>query len=69
MMKNKKMSHTGILGNIFKQMNTFLAMTKRVIRGKVFYTTRAEAVEASRKGDRIYYVAGVGYYIVRRLCV
>jgi len=40
-------------------------MVRKVIRGKVFYTTRAEAERVRRKGDRIYHVAGVGYYIVR----
>lgn len=40
-------------------------MVRKVIRGKTFYTTKKEVEEARRKGDRIYYVAGVGYYIVR----
>ena len=35
------------------------------MRGKTFYTTKNEVEKVKRKGDRVYYVAGVGYYIVR----
>jgi len=40
-------------------------MVRKIVRGKTFYTTKREAESARRKGDRIYFVAGVGYYIVR----
>jgi len=40
-------------------------MVKRVFRGKTYYTTKKEVEVAKRKGDRVYYAKGLGYYIVR----
>ena len=31
-------------------------MTKRIFRGKTFYTTKEEINKFKRKGDRIYYL-------------
>ena len=33
--------------------------------GKTFYKTKREVEKVRRKGDRVYYVKGIGYYIVR----
>jgi len=40
-------------------------MAKRILRGKVYYTTKEEVESMKKKGDRIYYVGDLGYYIVR----
>ena len=40
-------------------------MVIRVIGGRTYYTRRDEAEATRRKGDRIYYEPGAGYYIVR----
>ena len=40
-------------------------MVKRVIQGRTYYTTQKEVEEVRRKGDRVYYAKGLGYYIVR----
>ena len=40
-------------------------MVIRVIRGRTYYTQRVEAEDVRRKGDRIYFLPGLGYYIVR----
>ncbi len=40
-------------------------MTKRIFRGKTFYTTKEEINKFKRKGDRIYYVAHKGYYLIK----
>ena len=36
-----------------------------VYAGRRYYTTRREAEAKRRKGERIYYAEGLGYYIVR----
>jgi hypothetical protein len=40
-------------------------MTIKIIGGRTYYTRKDEAEAVRRKGDRIYYQAGLGYYIVR----
>ena len=40
-------------------------MVKISHRGKIYYTTKIEVEKARRKGDRVYYAKGIGYYIVR----
>ncbi len=40
-------------------------MVIRVIGGRTYYTRRTEAEAVRRKGDRIYYEPGMGYYIRR----
>ncbi len=34
-------------------------------KGRRYYTTRREAEQRRRKGERIYFARGLGYYIVR----
>jgi len=34
-------------------------------RGKTYYTTEKEVERVKKKEDRVYYVKGLGYYIVR----
>ena len=38
---------------------------KKVCRGKTYYPNRRSAERMRRKGDRVYYVANLGYYLVR----
>lgn len=40
-------------------------MENKKFRNKIFYTTKAEALKARRKGDRIYYEVHKGYYLIR----
>ena len=40
-------------------------MVIKVISGRTYYTRRDEAESTRRKGDRIYYEPGAGYYIRR----
>ncbi len=40
-------------------------MVIKVISGRTYYTRRDEAEATRRKGDRIYYEPGAGYYIRR----
>ena len=34
-------------------------------RGMIYYRTKEAVEKVKRKNDRVYYVAGLGYYIVR----
>ena len=40
-------------------------MTIKYYRGKKYYSSKAAAERNRRKGDRIYFAPGLGYYIVR----
>jgi len=49
--------------NSFKDGNEVEDTTEKMARR--YYDTRSDAESKRRKGERIYYKAGEGYYIVR----
>lgn len=53
--------------NGFKDANELEDMIRFVKNNRTYYTTRIEAMDARRKGDRIYYSEKERAYYIRRI--
>jgi hypothetical protein len=61
--KNENQKENNI--SLARKEDKITNMVIRVIGGRTYYTRKDEAEAVRRKGDRIYYEPGAGYYIVR----